>query len=410
MKNTRQTQTDHNEAGFSLVELAVVLIIIGVIVAGVLKGQDLIASAKLNGVQNQLNAIRVAVNTFQNKYGGLPGDLDPTSETMVPGFTTATNTADGTSVRNNGQIEGIRLSGTTGGTTVTEATLFWQHLRGANLLSGVILDTGGQGVTTTDDAPKSPLGGIFSISYDSALNGIAGNWLELGVAETAGTSNGNGLITPSRCMRSISSWMMGCPSPASSPAATASTTRPAPARPARDAGRLRPHQHGWLRRLFPAVKLGFAARVRPCPGRFFAGGIVHRPHRRRGLDGGGGQRRDGPVAGARMVQLSNTRLAAAGEALSLFVTRNKRLPCRQTAPFRTFPPPPARRLSPTGLPPPIAAPRSISASCPGGRSPWRRGWARWFRPSLHLSDAGWQHRPDAAGRHGHERHQPGGKR
>jgi prepilin-type N-terminal cleavage/methylation domain-containing protein len=187
---------DNADAGFSLVELAVVLIIIGVIVAGVLKGQDMIASAKLNGVQTQINAIRVAVNTFQEKYGGLPGDIDPQSETMVPGFATATNTDDGTSTRNNGEIEGVRLSGAAGGAAVSEATLFWQHLRGANLLSGITIDTTGPGVTTTADALKSQVGGIFSISYDGAFNGIAGNWIELGTADAAGTTNGGALLSP----------------------------------------------------------------------------------------------------------------------------------------------------------------------------------------------------------------------
>ena len=191
---TRLPPADSPNAGFSLVELAVVLIIIAVIVAGVLKGQDLIASARLNGVQTQINAITVAVNTFQNKYGGLPGDIDPVSEIMVPGFATATSITDGTT-RNNGQIEGLRLSGPAGGSGVSEATLFWQHLRGANLLTGINVDTTAQGVTTTADALKSPLGGIFSIGYSATINNVAGNWIELGTADTAGQSNASAILT-----------------------------------------------------------------------------------------------------------------------------------------------------------------------------------------------------------------------
>jgi prepilin-type N-terminal cleavage/methylation domain-containing protein len=190
------TKEWREEDGFSLVELAVVLIVIGVIIAGVLKGQDMIASARLNGIQTQINQIRVAVNTFQNKYNGLPGDIDPSDEILIPGFAVATNTNDGTSVRGNGIIEGVRLSGPDGsGSTVSEATLFWQHLRATNLLSGIVADPT-QGALTPDEAMKSPLGGVFTITYDGSFNNLPGQWLELGSADTSGTTNNGGILSP----------------------------------------------------------------------------------------------------------------------------------------------------------------------------------------------------------------------
>jgi len=54
----------HYEAGFSLIELAVVLIIMGLLIGGILKGRDLIESARLKRVISQLNELRMATNTF----------------------------------------------------------------------------------------------------------------------------------------------------------------------------------------------------------------------------------------------------------------------------------------------------------------------------------------------------------
>ena len=65
----------YRKGGFTLVELAIVLVIIGLIAGGVLVGQDLIKSAKLRSQITQIRSITAAMATFQAKYGGLPGDF-----------------------------------------------------------------------------------------------------------------------------------------------------------------------------------------------------------------------------------------------------------------------------------------------------------------------------------------------
>ena len=63
------------QAGFTLVELAIVMIIIGLLIAGVLKGQALIGNAKVTAQVAQVKAIDAATSTFKDMYAGLPGDI-----------------------------------------------------------------------------------------------------------------------------------------------------------------------------------------------------------------------------------------------------------------------------------------------------------------------------------------------
>lgn len=65
----------NNKAGFTLVELAIVLVIIGLIVGGVLVGQDMIKSAEIRSTISQWEKFNTAQNTFRDKYAGYPGDL-----------------------------------------------------------------------------------------------------------------------------------------------------------------------------------------------------------------------------------------------------------------------------------------------------------------------------------------------
>lgn len=115
--------------GFTLIELAVVLVVIGLIVGGILVGRDLIVASAIRAQLSQIDRIHTAANTFRTKYNALPGDMEVAEATKL-GFVTAGCTG-GTGRRDgNHQIEGA--SGTfvqDGG----ETALFWQDLAAERL-------------------------------------------------------------------------------------------------------------------------------------------------------------------------------------------------------------------------------------------------------------------------------------
>jgi prepilin-type N-terminal cleavage/methylation domain-containing protein len=62
------------QSGFTLVEIAIVLVIIGLLLGGILKGQEMITQAKIKNIVNDFNGITAAVNSYQDRYRALPGD------------------------------------------------------------------------------------------------------------------------------------------------------------------------------------------------------------------------------------------------------------------------------------------------------------------------------------------------
>lgn len=95
--------TSNAKDGFTLVELAIVLVIIGLIVAGVLVGQDMIKSAEIRATISQWEKYNSAMNTFRDKFGGYPGDLRNATNF---GFSSrASATAGATTGDGNGLLE-----------------------------------------------------------------------------------------------------------------------------------------------------------------------------------------------------------------------------------------------------------------------------------------------------------------
>ena len=122
-----------SRAGFTLIELSIVLVIIGLIVGGILTGQDLIKAAEQRATLAQIEKYNTAVNTFRNKFTGVPGDLSTlaVSNFGMPAITTnagATGYGDG-----NGLIEG---SASGSAAFIGEPPLFWQQLSMAGLIDG----------------------------------------------------------------------------------------------------------------------------------------------------------------------------------------------------------------------------------------------------------------------------------
>ena len=116
-----------SQRGFTLVEIAIVLVIIGLLLGGVLKGQELINSAKVKNFATDFRNIPLFIYGYQDRHRAVPGD-DTNVTTHIVGTTEATT--PGTT--GNGVIEGNWNS-----TTQTdESYLFWQHVRMAQLVSG----------------------------------------------------------------------------------------------------------------------------------------------------------------------------------------------------------------------------------------------------------------------------------
>lgn len=163
-------------AGFTLVELAIVLTIVGLLIGGVLKGQELLQNARMTASAAQIKASTTAVITFRDIYKALPGDMRAPSVYLNNCTTAPCSTAG-----NGDGIIGGALS--SGGYTYNDENInVWRHLGAADLLNGIDPNGAiGMGTTTAVYTPAFPLGSklvVFQYNsvpdtyYLQGLNGI----------------------------------------------------------------------------------------------------------------------------------------------------------------------------------------------------------------------------------------------
>ncbi len=116
----------NKQTGFTLIELAIVLVIIGLLLGGVLRGQELINSARVKSLTRDFQNAQVFLYTYQDRFQAVPGD-DNRAVAHVGGTLATTNGPTA-----NGQIGGEWDS-----TTQTdESYLFWEHVRLAGIAPG----------------------------------------------------------------------------------------------------------------------------------------------------------------------------------------------------------------------------------------------------------------------------------
>lgn len=144
------------QAGFTLIELAIVLVIIGLLLGGVLKGQELINSAKVKNMARDFQNVQVYLYGYQDRFKVLPGD-DHNASTHVGG----TNPANGTQ---NGVIQGSWNTTTNG----DETCAIWEHIRRASLAPG---STAISCAANNTYQPRNADGGIIGVQ--SVSTGIA---------------------------------------------------------------------------------------------------------------------------------------------------------------------------------------------------------------------------------------------
>jgi prepilin-type N-terminal cleavage/methylation domain-containing protein len=139
---------------FSLIEMSIVLVVIGIIAGAVFKGQELLESAKIRSIAQDFQHYSLSVGVYQETYQALPGDDSKASLHF-----SSAESGDG-----NGQITG------------REPDLFWQHLGKASIIN-------------TDTAPSSKLGGHYTVVFQPSTE-MPGHWFMLS------KEGGAGLLTP----------------------------------------------------------------------------------------------------------------------------------------------------------------------------------------------------------------------
>ena len=141
------------QSGFTLIEIAIVLVIIGLLLGGVLKGQELITSARVRNLISQQDGVKAAYFGFLDRFRALPGDYSQASNNIA-------NVAAGTNGNNNGRIESIALGG-----TIDEHISAWDHLSKAGFINGSY--TYAAGAETNASAPTNPYARYLRIIYDN---------------------------------------------------------------------------------------------------------------------------------------------------------------------------------------------------------------------------------------------------
>lgn len=186
---------------FSLVELSIVLVILGLLTGGILSGQSLIRASELRAVTTEYQQYMAAVQSFRDRYMALPGDIRNATNfwgNATTGTTGGECTSAATTQGTGTQTCNGNGDGTLNGTGNNEIFRFWQHLANAGLIEGTYTGIRGPETGTTHhmlfgiNIPKSRVSNagwgtryVPAIDTNSTQFAIPlGSWLQFGAQQT----------------------------------------------------------------------------------------------------------------------------------------------------------------------------------------------------------------------------------
>ncbi|HBN14090.1 MAG: prepilin-type cleavage/methylation domain-containing protein [Gammaproteobacteria bacterium] len=164
------------QGGFTLIEIAIVLVIIGLLIGGVLQGQQLIENSRVRAAVNDIQGVPAAAYSYQDRYGRYPGDDGNLTTLQARGGQWAVITAASTAP--NGVLDGAIA--TTFNPTA-EVLGFWQHLRASGFIPGDPSTTGAAAL------PQNPFGGLIGVN-SSAIQGMPAGSVKLCMNNVPGSA------------------------------------------------------------------------------------------------------------------------------------------------------------------------------------------------------------------------------
>jgi type II secretory pathway pseudopilin PulG len=143
------------QRGFTLVEIVLMLAVVGLLVGGMLKGQEMITSARVRSLASDMDGVKAAYLGFRDRYRALPGDYGQASTNIAGVPATA-----------NGNYNGLITASGVAGATIDEHIAVWEHLSKAGFINANYAYA--PSPETTTSAPTNPYSRYLQLVYDNA--------------------------------------------------------------------------------------------------------------------------------------------------------------------------------------------------------------------------------------------------